>query len=592
MKSSLDTEISAYTLFTIPANRSQQRFAFIVGAIIALITLMSVPFAQISLPKSNTFLPVLLGAMVCFELITVFVLYNQFRVSRSPKILILCAGYMYSALMTLAYMLTFPGFFPPDFYRPGNQTAEYLYAFWHAGFPLAILAYTAMSKFEHVRLSRRQSLWGTIFGSLGVMGTVVLIVHGSIAYERKLPFLMEFGYVTPFFTYGFALPILLLSIAALVCYYRQTRGNTVTSTWLCVALFATMLDVGILLCGGNRFSLGWYVSKLDSFIFANIVLAGMIYEFTKMYVKMTNLYDESRQAQRTIAEKNKIIERMLTSSDEAITMCDSSGMIVFANGRFEELFGRALPVGESLASYCEGMKLFNGGSLDDLIRMYFERRQPAFREMVSLNEVLDEIGYYECYVNPIASEDGNSLYGHLFAFGNRTEAVRKAHFDELTGLPNRRYVQEWLERRASQQESNDLEPYGLLFLDLDGFKQVNDTHGHEIGDRLLQEVAAVLNRCMNDQSIGARWAGDEFVIMVEHVEHTIQLEKIADSVISAVRQIKDIDGLPIRISGSIGIAIVPTDGFEATTLLQHADEAMYKAKSSGKNRYCFYGKIA
>ena len=138
-----------------------------------------------------------------------------------------------------------------------------------------------------------------------------------------------------------------------------------------------------------------------------------------------------------------------------------------------------------------------------------------------------------------------------------------------------------------------MEPYGLLFLDLDGFKQVNDSYGHEIGDRLLKEVATVLNRYMNEQSTGARWAGDEFVIMVENVGHTAQLEKIAENVIAAVRQIKDIDGLPIHISGSIGIAIVPSNGLiDAKTLLQHADEAMYKAKARGKNCYCVYGKSA
>ncbi|MDR6550395.1 GGDEF domain-containing protein [Paenibacillus qinlingensis] len=271
-------------------------------------------------------------------------------------------------------------------------------------------------------------------------------------------------------------------------------------------------------------------------------------------------------------------------------MCDSRGLIVFANGRFEELFGKALLEGESLASYCEGMKLLNGGSLDGLIRKYFEHQQSAFREMISVYGTQDEIRHYECYVNQIASEDEVALYGHLFVFGNRTEAVRKAHYDELTGLPNRRYVQEWLERLASHHVSNDFSPYGLLFLDLDGFKQVNDTYGHEIGDRLLKEVALVLNRCMNEQSTGARWAGDEFVIMVEQVGEFEQLGEIAENVMAAIQQIKEIDGLLIHISGSIGIALAPSNGVsDAKTLLQHADEAMYKAKSSGKNCYCFYG---
>ncbi|MDR6550396.1 MASE4 domain-containing protein [Paenibacillus qinlingensis] len=277
MKSILNNDISAFTLFTMPANRSQQRFALFIGAIIALITLLSVPFAQIELPRLNTTLPTLLGAMFCFEIFTVFIFYNQFRIGRSPQILVLCAGYFYSALMTLAYMLTFPGYFPPNIYRPGTQTAEYLYALWHAGFPVAILVFSAMSKwYAHVKLSRMQSLLATIFATLGVIGIVVLFVYGVTVYERQLPLLMSFGYVTKLFNYAIALPILLLSLAALICYYRLTRGNTVTSIWLCVAILATMLDVGITLCGGNRFSLGWYISKFDSFIFANIVLAACV----------------------------------------------------------------------------------------------------------------------------------------------------------------------------------------------------------------------------------------------------------------------------------------------------------------------------
>jgi diguanylate cyclase (GGDEF)-like protein len=179
----------------------------------------------------------------------------------------------------------------------------------------------------------------------------------------------------------------------------------------------------------------------------------------------------------------------------------------------------------------------------------------------------------------------------LIAFGNRTETVRKAHNDELTGLPNRRYIGEWLERRVSLQETGEV-PYAVLFLDLDGFKQVNDTLGHEIGDKLLQEVSDVLRRCTDEHCIAARWAGDEFVILVDRVEHYGDLDQLANSVISAVRHIEKIKGHPVAISGSIGIALGSEAGIDAKTILHQADQAMYEAKANGKNRYCFYSRTA
>ncbi|WP_164821380.1 diguanylate cyclase domain-containing protein [Paenibacillus koleovorans] len=582
-------EIPAYTLFTMPSNRLQRRSTFIIGLIIAVLTLLCVPFARLELPKSNTFLPTLLGTVVCFEWMTIFVFYNQFRIHRSPQILVLCAGYAYTSLMTLAYLILFPGFFPPTYYTPGNQTAEYLYVYWHAGFPVTLLIYTTMERwFGEVRWSAKQALRGTVLLGVGVVGIVACFVYVSVAFEKQLPNLVNFGLVSRLFTFGYALPIMVLSCAAFVFYYRLTRAGTVTSAWLCVALLVNVLDVGIVLWGGNRFSLGWYVSKFHTFLFANIVLAALFYEFIQMYVKMTGLYDQSRKAGRKIAEQNKIIERMLVSSHEAITMCDTRGVVVFANGRFEELFGRPLSIGDSLVTYVQEMKLLNGGMLAEEMFLYFEKTQAAFREYVAHQASDGEASYYECHVTPIRDEGTTTFYGHLIAFGNRTEAIHKAHNDELTGLPNRRYIGEWLERRASMQEAG-ADPYAVLFLDLDGFKQVNDTLGHERGDKLLQEVAAALKRCTDEPDIVARWAGDEFVILVERVEH-VDLDQLADRVLSAVRHIDVIMGHPVAISGSLGIALGNEAGIEAKTILHQADQAMYEAKSKGKNRYCFYSK--
>ena len=247
MKRPASSSTLAYTLFTLESNPSQRRFAFIVGAIIALASLVSIPFAQIRVPNNNAFLSALCSTVICFELITVFVLYSQFKVSRSPSILILAGGYFYSACMTLLYLFSFPGIIPPNgfgpgpisqspgpgmehgtdpmFFMGGNQSAEYIYAFWHLGFPLAILLHMAVEvKYKQVRLRDQTARMMTMLTGAAVILGVAVIGYVSLALHDKLPILMDRGRITPLAMYGFGLSPLLISLLALVLYYYMTEG--------------------------------------------------------------------------------------------------------------------------------------------------------------------------------------------------------------------------------------------------------------------------------------------------------------------------------------------------------------------------------
>ncbi|WP_219834570.1 diguanylate cyclase domain-containing protein [Paenibacillus sp. R14(2021)] len=593
----------AYTLFTLQASPSQRRFAFIIGAIVAAITLAGAPYAHLRFPRTGTLQPALFAAVICFELITVFVLYSQFRVCRAPSILVLAAGYLYSAGMATAYLLTFPGTLEhrPPLWHAEQQVPEYLYAFWHAGFPIAILLHVFIEKkYGGMAFSPRQGRNWTALVFGGTLLLVALITTGVIRAQRSLPVVMDHGRITPFFLFAICLPVLLISLAALIAYFRSTRGSTVTASWLCVALLATLLDVGIVLCGGERFSLGWYISKMDTFVCANIVLAGMIYEFTKMYYRMTELYNQvtdsesrfkklfvqSRIAEQKIAEQNKIIERMLESGHEAIAMCDEEGRVLFANQRFADMFGRTLAAGQQLADYCRDLRV-SYGTLDRRIEAYFEQRLPPFRERAAFQLEGGAARYYECYVSPIASEDGQLLHGHLFMFSDRTDEERKAHYDDLTGLPNRRYISQRIQEAVNRGREENV-PFAVFFMDLDGFKRVNDTLGHEMGDRLLQETAVILRDCVGTYGISARWAGDEFVVLIEEAADTQLLDSMARAIIAAMGQLDRINGQRINVSASIGIAVFPQDGGDAAAILQRADQAMYEAKTRGKNDCWFY----
>lgn len=593
---------TVHDLTTMPANRSQRVLALCIGAAVCLISLLLAPFARVQLAEMHAYQPAIFSAVICFELITAYVLYSQFRVNGTPSVLMLAAGYLFSASMVAMYLLTFPGIFAPSgLFHAGLQTAPWLYLFWHMGLPIAIFLYMRFeTKYQNMRLSPRTADRATV---LTISATVLLIGGLSLLttkFHDWMPALLVKGRLTPLFIYGLGLPIVFVSLIVLALFYKSTKGRTVTSAWLCVALLASVLDVLIILGGGGRFSVGWYLAKWNTFVCANAVLAGMIHEFTKMYMKLIQLYRkvtesedeyktlfrESRLAERKIAKQNEIIERMLESSHEAIVMCDTDGRVVFANRRFEKLFERPLLSGQQLADYCERM-MASHGTLAAIIGMYFEGRQKPFRERVSLVTSKEKTKYYECYVSPISDELSGMLHGHLFGFHDRTDEVRMVYYDELTGLPNRRYLGERL-TEALERSKDGMTTFSVFFMDLDGFKKVNDTLGHELGDRLLQEVADILNLCVGNRGLCARWAGDEFIVLLEPIGTKEQAEEIARKIIHTIDDLREVDGLEAHVTASIGIAVYPKDGSEGKDLLQHADQAMYEAKIRGKNNCCFY----
>lgn len=164
---------------------------------------------------------------------------------------------------------------------------------------------------------------------------------------------------------------------------------------------------------------------------------------------------------------------------------------------------------------------------------------------------------------------------------------RRANFDALTGLANRNLLRDRLERAIANARRSSLK-LGVLFLDLDGFKAVNDTLGHGAGDELLIEAARRLERCVREQDTAARQGGDEFVLLIHHLESPEDLSRVATAALASLNQPFFIAGSSRQISTSIGIAVYPDDADTADILLDLADRALYRAKNQGKNRYRFH----
>ena len=168
------------------------------------------------------------------------------------------------------------------------------------------------------------------------------------------------------------------------------------------------------------------------------------------------------------------------------------------------------------------------------------------------------------------------------------EMIQKmATHDTLTGLPNRALFNETLNHAIAQADRHGRN-LAIFFLDLDRFKNINDTLGHGMGDRVLQEGARRITGALRASDLVARLGGDEFVVLVEDFADTAHLGEIAKKVLDAFDATFQIDGQELGLSASIGICTYPQDGATAQELLSNADIAMYRAKEQGRNRACFY----
>ncbi len=168
-----------------------------------------------------------------------------------------------------------------------------------------------------------------------------------------------------------------------------------------------------------------------------------------------------------------------------------------------------------------------------------------------------------------------------------TELARLAHYDALTGIPNRLLFNDRLDRALQRADRGD-SPFALLYLDLDGFKAVNDAYGHDMGDKLVQGIAERLSQCIRRTDSVARIGGDEFTVLLEKTTSTNDTVIIAQKIIDVITEPFDINGQQLRVGSSIGIAVYPEAGRDASTLIKHADMAMYEAKAMQGSNYRFF----
>lgn len=211
------------------------------------------------------------------------------------------------------------------------------------------------------------------------------------------------------------------------------------------------------------------------------------------------------------------------------------------------------------------------GKNDGKLLVFYSKNKPFLlpEEQNLINLIIDDLGRWLELINA------------------EQRIIHSATHDELTGLPNRRLFQDRIAQVLAQCIRNHNQA-AVLFIDLDNFKIINDSLGHDIGDLLLKEVAARLIACIRTEDTVARQGGDEFIVILHDIINASNTSVVAQKILDTLALPFHISGKEMHIGGSIGIALFPDDGKDAEELLKNSDTAMYHAKSSGRHNYQFF----
>lgn len=318
------------------------------------------------------------------------------------------------------------------------------------------------------------------------------------------------------------------------------------------------------------------------------IQVGMVNKNQYVFVAMRDVTEWQH-----LQERLRLSYQIFDSASDGIIVTDIKGTIQFANPAFLQTTG--YPLEEVLG---KTTRILHSGKQDDHFykNMWYLLRETGQWQGEIWNKRKNGEVYPEWLViNAMKNDIGQvSLYSGIFR--NLSERLKyedqikyQAYHDGLTGLPNRRAFYEKIHECILMAKRYQ-HLVAIMFIDLDGFKSVNDNFGHDVGDILLKETGKRLLDCVRETDIVARMGGDEFTLILPAIAIKLDASRVAEQIKQVLNEAFEINGHTITISSSIGISIFPDDGDDEELLVKKADDAMYKAKQAGKNTYKSYGE--
>ena len=292
--------------------------------------------------------------------------------------------------------------------------------------------------------------------------------------------------------------------------------------------------------------------------------------------------------QEQASDDIKLTAKVFESTTEGIFITDEHGSIVNANQAFTTITG--YPVNEVVG---KNPRIFKSERHDeDFYKSFWKTLLENRRWQGEIWNRRKDGVVYPAFLRISAMEDEQGEVVHYVAVYNditeRKQTEERLEFlathDPLTKLPNRALFNDRV-RHAVDLASRSKKKVAMMFLDLDGFKEVNDTLGHEAGDQLLKDLSTRLREQLRESDTLARLGGDEFAFIIENINDRAAAENVAEKILGTITETMVIDEHPVKVTGSLGVCIYPDNGEEVEVLLKNADTAMYRAKEAGRNRY-------
>ncbi|MDO8606321.1 MAG: EAL domain-containing protein [Phaeospirillum sp.] len=302
--------------------------------------------------------------------------------------------------------------------------------------------------------------------------------------------------------------------------------------------------------------------------------------------------DAHERVQRRQAEERvRVLSLATEQSPVSVVITDREGVIGYVNPKFEKATGYSAR--ESVGRPIDFIHRKDGGE-ETYRAMWATIRSGQEWRGEFCNQRRDGQLFWE-YATVSPLEDANGAITNFVAVKEditvrrsyEERLLRQANYDELTGLPNRLLMLDRLEQGIAAAHRRNIST-ALLYIDLDRFKNVNDSLGHAAGDQLLKEAALRLADCIREGDTLARMGGDEFVIILPGVDDGIAVQKVADRIVDVFSPPFSIVGQDHFVTGSIGISMFPNDAADGQVLLRNAELSMYKAKEQGRGRYQFF----
>ena len=314
-----------------------------------------------------------------------------------------------------------------------------------------------------------------------------------------------------------------------------------------------------------------------------IMLNGKLMSYLAIKLNITEYVEQNRKLEQAAS--------VFENTEEAIIISDQAGLVSSINSAFTNMYGYTIDdvLGKSLNILHSGFQdkyfyeeMWDKINKNGLWRGKFinkSKNGETIPVWTTIKKIVDHkgkvINYTAIQTDLREIEESQAKADYL------------AYHDALTGLYNRVSFEEYLSHALAIAKRNE-HLLSIFFIDLDRFKVINDTLGHDIGDQVLITVASRLKTVLRESDFISRWGGDEFVVILENVLSASDTAVIATNLISALKEPMEINGHHLITTASIGISLYPENGTDANTLIKHADSAMYQAKDSGKNNFSYY----